>query len=110
MEKVLQDILGQIKEMKTEMTEMKTEIKSLNNRMGKVESKVDIIEGKLDEQRDILRAVEHRTEENSAQLTALGESMNYIKGDISNINNRLDYQIGEIAKTKEELSILKAVK
>lgn len=102
-DKILQEILSGIKNLSNDMGAVKSEIKNLNNRM-------DTVDGKLDEQRDILRALEHRTEVNSAELSFMKEDIKDIKGDISRINNRLDYQVSEIAKTKEEISILKVMK
>lgn len=114
---ILQEILSEIKGIKTdvkgintEISEIKTEISGIKTEVQNLNNRMDTVEGKLDEQRDILRALEHRTEENSAQLTSLSENVNYIKGDIIKINSRLDYQVAEIAKTKEEVSILQAVK
>ncbi len=74
----------------------------------RVEERLDIIEGRLDEHYQILMALEHRSEENSAHIASLSENMNYIKKDIATINKRLDHHLHRIAKNEEEIALLKA--
>lgn len=114
MEKILNEILGQIntlaadvKSMKTEMETMQNEMKEMKGEIKGIKGEVEIVNGKLDEHHDLLDALEHRVEENTAQLTAVSENVNYIKGDLGRLNKRLDHQLFEIAKTNEEIYLLK---
>ncbi|KJS19055.1 MAG: hypothetical protein VR72_20145 [Clostridiaceae bacterium BRH_c20a] len=96
MEHILNKILEEVKEiridisvlksdisvLKSDISVLKSDVSMLKSDVSKLNEKVDILEGKSDEQRDLLLALEHRTEENTAQLHSLAENINYIKGDI----------------------------
>jgi len=103
MEHILREILGEVKEIRIDISELKSDVSLLKSDVSVLKSdvsmlksdvsviksdvsmlneKVDILEGKSDEQRDLLLALEHRTEENTAQLHSLAENINYIKGDL----------------------------
>jgi len=101
---MLQEILGEIKSIKSEFNSFKSEI---FQEITSIKSDIDIIKGQVKENYDILGDLEHRVEENTAQLTAISQDLIYVKGDISKFKNRLDYQFIEIAKNKEELIELK---
>lgn len=128
MEKILNEILNQInslsddiksikvdiKSMQTEMkliqSEMKlmqNEIKSIKDDIRNIKDELDIINGKMDEHHDLLDALEHRVEKNTAQLTSVSENVNYIKGDLTKLDKRLDHQLFKIAKTNEEIFLIK---
>ena len=113
MEKYLKEILAEIKNINTRIDSLETKFErrfdAIDKKFDAIDKRFEIIEGKMDEQYGLLSALEHRTEENTAQLTAMGEDIIYIKKDLSNINKRLDYQICRIAKFEEVLELRKAV-
>jgi len=98
-EKLLREILGEIKEIRSDVTTLKSDVAVLKSDISMLKSdvstlksdismlkeKVDILEGKSDEQRDLLSALEHRTEKNTALLHSLAENINYIKGDLKRV-------------------------
>lgn len=71
MEKILADLLEQVKELRTE------------------------VKGTKDEHGAILRALEHRTEVMGANLTRLQEDVNYIRGQVTHLEH-LESQMAEI--------------
>jgi chromosome segregation ATPase len=58
-EKLLNEILSEIKSIKGEIVNIKTT---------------------LDEHTQLLKALEHRTEENTAQINSIAENVEYLKG------------------------------
>lgn len=74
-EKILADLLEQVKELRTE------------------------VKGVKDEHGAILRALEHRTEVMGANLTRLQEDVNYIRGQVTH----LEHLGSQMAEIKENL-------
>ena len=119
MEQILSNILGELQKLNGRIDNLESKFDNLESRFDKfeqridkfeqrVEERLDIIEGRLDEHYQILMALEHRSEENSAHIASLSENMNYIKKDIATINKRLDHHLHRIAKNEEEIALLKA--
>ena len=119
MEQILSNILGELQKLNGRIDNLESKFDNLESRFDKfeqrfdkfeqrVEERLDIIEGRLDEHYQILMALEHRSEEDSAHIASLSENMNYIKKDIATINKRLDHHLHRIAKNEEEIALLKA--
>lgn len=93
-EKLLHEILTEIKDIKVGINKMDTRMGNMETRMDSMDTRMDTMKSTLDEHTDLLHALEHRTEENTAQLTALSENVHYIEGQINRLNNEV-YKQGE---------------
>lgn len=114
-EKLLNEILGEIKNIKSDISELKSDVKGLKedvtglkgevtllkdevtglkgevallkndvnvlkNDVSILKNEVSSIKSTLDEHTQLLKALEHRTEENTAQMNSIAENVEYLKG------------------------------
>lgn len=74
--------------------------------MSDVKSDISTIKSTLKEHTDLLQALEHRTEENTAQLVQISEDLNFLKGTVSSHAQ----EINELKQSRsEDRRIIEAV-
>lgn len=90
--------------------------------IGGINNEISSMKSALDEHSSLLKALEHRVEENTAGLTFLGEDINYLKGEVAglrtdvaelktevaNVNCRLDWSTEVIWSVKRRQNELEA--
>lgn len=83
MEKTLNAILEELIGLKSAVSNIKSEITDLKSEVSNLKSEVENIKNTLSEHGALLKAIEHRVEENTVSITALGESMDQVKGQLA---------------------------
>lgn len=78
-EQLLREILAEVKDIKKK-------IEFIEVRMSRMETRMDFMESTIAEHSGLLHELEHRMEENTAQLTSIAEDIHYIKGDIAKLH------------------------
>lgn len=84
-EELLKVIISDIKEMKETMGRMEDRMGGMESRMDSMEGRMDTMQSTLNEHTQLLQALEHRVEENTAQLITIAEDVNQIKGETTNL-------------------------
>lgn len=91
-ELLLREILTEVKDTKASVNRLESRMDSMEPRMYSMESRMDSMQSTLDEHTALLQALEHRVEENTAQLTALAEDTNCIRQSVTRMEKKIDKQ------------------
>lgn len=76
--------------LKEDVGMLKEDVGMLKSEMAEVKSDISVMKATLQEHTDLLRALEHRTEENTAQLLQISEDLNYLKGTVASQGKEID--------------------
>jgi archaellum component FlaC len=87
MEELLKQIISKLNSMELDLKEVKTNLKEVKSSVNQIETSVLRLE-----------------ESQPADIISI---LHNINDKVSSIDNRLDYQLGKIAKNEEELYLLK---
>lgn len=89
------------------LTKILDKLESMDNRLGYLETKVDNIQGQLEENTSILRALEHASQVNAAEMeglklnTSTKESIERLDAKFEVLNKRLFEQEVELRLIKK---------
>ncbi|MHB8170761.1 MAG: hypothetical protein ACYDG6_04365 [Thermincolia bacterium] len=84
-QQILDALVGKVEAIVNKSTvEIKSEISVMKSDITAMKSDIGVMKATLQEHTDLLKALEHRTEENSAQLLLISEDVSCIKGDLAN--------------------------
>ncbi|MEW6663025.1 MAG: hypothetical protein ACOY9Y_02190 [Bacillota bacterium] len=104
-EKLLEQVLKEIRdfkvEVRNELSEVRNELSEIKNRVGNLEVET---KGIREEHGTLLRTLEERTSVTNATVTRLAEDMDHIKGDVSRIVKRIDDHEIEIKVIKKAVA------
>ncbi|MCZ0756914.1 hypothetical protein [Anoxybacillus sp. J5B_2022] len=109
----MQWVKQEIQAMKQEMQTMKQEIEALKQRIDKQEEEIYWLKVQMEENTQMIKAIRDNQLEQRSIQDAMRHEIAQIrrematKEDIAYIHQRLDYQISRIARTEEELHLLK---
>ncbi|MBB5323094.1 uncharacterized coiled-coil DUF342 family protein [Anoxybacillus tepidamans] len=109
----IQAMKQEMQTMKQEMQTMKQEIEALKQRIDKQEEEIYWLKVQMEENTQMIKAIRDNQLEQRSIQDAMRHEIAQIrrematKEDIAYIHQRLDYQISRIARTEEELHLLK---
>ncbi|ADG81469.1 hypothetical protein [Thermincola potens] len=81
---------SEVSTLKEDVSTLKEDVGMLKSEMAEVKSDISVMNVTLQEHTDLLRALEHRTEENTAQLLQISEDLNYLKGTVASQGKEID--------------------
>jgi len=113
MKQEIQTMKQEIQTMKQEIQTMKEEISELKTKVNKQDADIRWLKEQMKENTAMIKAVRDNQLEQRSIQDAMRHEIAHIRGematkqDIAYIHERLDYQLGRIARTEEELHMLK---
>lgn len=104
---IMENILNEIKGMKSELTAVKDNVNNMHTELSTV--KDDIKSMKIQQQEDhlILKALEHCSEVNKAEHDKMFNSIAHIEGHQKNVDDNIDAIKSIIGKYEVDIEILK---
>ena len=108
-EQLLKEILSEVKSLKSEVT-------TINNRLERVEGHMERVEGQLEENTTILRALEHASQVNAAEMeglklsTASSESVDRIENALDRVGTDLSYLVRKAVQHDDDIRELRRAK
>ncbi|TCK08001.1 UNVERIFIED_ORG: hypothetical protein BDK47_10252 [Anoxybacillus amylolyticus] len=134
MEELLRQLTTLVQGLVDDMSVLKQDMQTVKQKLGQLEQRVDKLEQRMDKQEEELRWLKEQMKENTemikvirdnqleqrsiqdgmcheiaslrGEMAGIREQM-ATKEDISLIHQRLDYQLGRIARVEEEMHLLK---
>ena len=109
----VQGVKQDVETLKGDVQGVKQNVETLNKRMDKQEEELYLLKMQMDENVKMVKAIrDNQIEQRSLQDSIIHEIAHIrremaTKEDIIHIHQRLDYQISRIARTEEELHLLK---
>lgn len=95
-DQLLKEVLNEVKGLKSEVNELKNEQQEL-----KVEQR--LMNTQINENTQLIKVVLDRQEEADAKLTAMREDMTYMKGEITDTRERIDYFGSKVLQHDEDI-------
>ncbi|ASA95823.1 hypothetical protein [Anoxybacillus flavithermus] len=113
MKQEIQTMKQEIQTMKQEIQTMKQEMHELKTKVHKQEEDIHWLKEQMKENTAMIKAIRDNQLEQRSLQDAMRHEIAHIRGematkqDIAYIHERLDYQLGRIARAEEELHMLK---
>jgi chromosome segregation ATPase len=99
------DVMNKLNQLQSTVNTMQSDISDLQSEVGGIKSTIEVMQSTLDEHTQLLKALEHRTEEHSAKLTAIGERLNYTEG----LNTKVDRLENKLGKLEDKINKIAGV-
>ncbi|OEF96851.1 hypothetical protein [Desulfuribacillus alkaliarsenatis] len=106
-EEILQNILNAVTGMQADISNMKTDISNMKTDISNMKTDISNMKTDISNMKTDIKNLEDKQEMILNQVIRNLEEL-ATKEDIAAIHRRLDFQLGKIAKTEEEIFLLKS--